>query len=119
MNFKSFLSLNFLGRLLLSAMFINAIPGKISNFGSQVQYIVSRGIPEPISILLLIAAIILLLTGSILLIFTKKIKIACSILLIFLIPTTIIFHLIPFQLYAFVRNLSLIGALLVTLDKSN
>ena len=47
MDFKQFYSLNFLGRLLLSAIFINAIPGKISNFSAQAQYITSRGFPEP------------------------------------------------------------------------
>ena len=37
MDLKRFYSLNFLGKLLLSAIFVNAIPGKITNFGSQTQ----------------------------------------------------------------------------------
>ena len=119
MDWKKFYSLNFLGRFLLSAIFVNAIPGKITNFGSQTQYIVSRGFPESISIILLIAAIIILIIGSVLLIFSDRTKLACSLLLIFLIPTTIIFHLVPFQLMALARNLSLIGGLIVAMDKSN
>ena len=119
MNFKKFYSLNFLAKLLLSAIFVNAIPGKITNFGSQAQYITSRGFPEPLSNLLLIAAIALLISGSILLIFSNKTKLGCSLLLIFLVPTTIIFHLVPFQLMAIARNLSLIGGLLIAIDKTN
>jgi len=119
MDLKRFYSLNFLGKLLLSAIFVNAIPGKITNFESQVQYIVSRGIPESISILLLIAAIVLLISGSSLLIFSDKTRLGCSLLLIFLVPTTIIFHLVPFQFMAIARNLSIIGGLLVAMDKSS
>ncbi|WP_288261601.1 DoxX family protein [uncultured Prochlorococcus sp.] len=119
MNFQKFYSFNFLAKLLLSAIFVNAIPGKITNFGSQAQYISSRGFPEPLSNLLLIAAIALLISGSILLIFSNKTKLACSLLLIFLVPTTIIFHLVPFQLMAITRNLSLIGGLLIAIEKTN
>ena len=119
MNFKRFYSLDFLAKILLSAIFVNAIPGKIANFGSQAEYITSRGFPEPLSNLLLIAAIALLISGSILLIFSNKTKLACSLLLIFLVPTTIIFHLVPFQLVAIARNLSLIGGLLIAIDKTN
>ena len=118
MDFKKFISLNFLGRLFLSAIFINAIPGKITNFTAQAEYITSRGFPEPVSIVMMVVAIALLLSGAILLIFTERIKLACSLLLIFLIPATIIFHLVPFQLAAVARNLSVIGGLLVAIDKS-
>ena len=119
MNLKSFYSLNFLGRLFLSAIFVNAIPGKITNFSTQVNYIVSKGFPDPIASILLFLAIIILISGSILLIFTNKIKLGSSLLLIFLIPTTFIFHMIPFDIFPVVRNLSLIGGLLLALDKSN
>ena len=119
MDLKRFYSLNFLGKLLLSAIFVNAIPGKITNFGSQVQFIVSRGFPESLAVVMLIAAIILLISGSVLLIFSERTKLACSLLLIFLVPTTIIFHLVPFQFIAITRNLSLIGGLLIAIDKSS
>ena len=119
MNFKRFYSLNFLAKLLLSAIFVNAIPSKITEFGNQAQYITSRGFPEPLSNLLLVAAIALLISGSILLIFSNKTKLACSLLLIFLVPTTIIFHLVPIQLMAIARNLSLIGGLLIAIDQKN
>ena len=119
MNLKSFYSLNFLGRLFLSAIFVNAIPGKITNFSAQTDFIVSKGFPESIAAILLSLAILTLISGSILLIFTKKIKLGSSLLLVFLIPTTIIFHLVPFDIFPVVRNLSFIGGLLLALDKSN
>ncbi len=68
---------------------------------------------------MLIGAIALLVSGSTLLIFSNKTKFACSLLLIFLVPTTIIFHLVPLQVMALVRNLSLIGGLLLAIDKTN
>ena len=40
-------------------------------------------------------------------------------LLIFLIPTTIIFHLVPFQFLPIARNLSLVGGLLIAIDRSS
>ena len=118
MDLKRFYSLNFLGRLLLSAIFINAIPSKITSFSSQAQYITNRGFPEPVSTLMMAAAIALLIGGSVLLIFTEKVKLACSLLLIFLVPATIIFHLVPFQIIAVVRNLSIMGGLLIAIEKS-
>ena len=68
---------------------------------------------------MLVAAIILLISGSILLIFSERTKLACTLLLIFLVPTTIIFHLVPFQLLAVARNLSLVGGLLIAIEQSN
>ena len=119
MDLKKFCSLNFLSKLLFSAIFVSAIPGKITNFGSQSQYIVSKGFPEPLSNVMIFAAIILLISGSLLLIFSERIKLACSLLLIFLVPTTIIFHLVPFEFGYVARNLSLIGGLLIAIDKSS
>ena len=48
-----------------------------------------------------------------------KIKLAFLLLLIFLVPTMIIFHSVPLQLMAIARNLSLIGGLLIAIDKTN
>ena len=119
MELKRFYSLDFLCKLLLSTIFVNVIPGKIINFGSQAQYITNRGFPAPLSNIMLFLAIILLVSGSVLLIFSEKTKLACTLLLIFVVPTTIIFHLVPFQFMAITRNLSLIGGLLIAIDKTN
>ena len=105
--------LDFISRAAISAIFISAIPGKINNFEKTVEYISSKGIPEPISSILLVGAIICLIFGSGFFIFGKNQKIGSAFLLLFLIPTTIIFHLFPFHQRAVFTNLGLIGGLII------
>ena len=105
--------LDFFSRISISAIFISAIPGKINDFESTVEYISSKGIPEPISSILLLEAIICLILGSGFFIFGKNQKIGSVFLLLFLIPTTIIFHLSPFHQRAVFINLGLIGGLTI------
>ena len=109
---KSFL--DFFSRVSISAIFISAIPGKITGFERTVDYINSKGIPEPISSVLLIGAIICLILGSAFFIFGENQKIGSIFLLLFLIPTTIIFHVFPFHQRAVFMNLGLIGGLIIT-----
>ena len=111
-NFKSFL--DFFSRLSISAIFISAIPGKINGFERTVEYISSKGIPEPISSILLVGAIICLILGSGFFIFGENQKIGSVFLLLFLIPTTIIFHVFPFHQRAVFMNLGLIGGLIIS-----
>ena len=108
---KSFL--DFFSRVLISAIFISAIPGKITGFERTVDYINSKGIPEPISSVLLIGAIICLILGSAFFIFGENQKFGSVFLLLFLIPTTIIFHGFPFHQRAVFMNLGLIGGLII------
>ena len=110
-NIKSFL--DFFSRVLISAIFISAIPGKINDFGRTVDYISSKGIPETISSILLVGAITCLILGSGFFIFGEKQKIGSVFLLLFLIPTTIIFHLFPFHQRAVFINLGLTGGLII------
>tara|TARA_B100000614_G_scaffold235375_1_gene232070 strand:- start:309 stop:689 length:381 start_codon:yes stop_codon:yes gene_type:complete len=109
---KSFL--DFFSRLAISAIFISAIPGKINDFEKTVEYISSKGIPEPISSILLVGAIICLIFGSGFFIFGENQKIGSVFLLLFIIPTTIIFHVFPFHQRAVLMNLGLIGGLVIT-----
>ena len=111
-SIKSFL--DFLSRVSISAIFISAIPGKINGFERTVEYISSKGIPEPIASILLVGAIICLILGSGFFIFGENQKIGSIFLLIFLIPTTIIFHVFPFHLRAVLMNLGLMGGLIIT-----
>ena len=106
--------LDFFSRLAISAIFISAIPSKINDFERTVEYISSKGIPEPISSILLVGAIICLILGSGFFIFGENQKIGSVFLLIFLIPTTIIFHLFPFHQRAVSINLGLIGGLIIS-----
>ena len=110
-SIKSFL--DFFSRVSISAIFISAIPGKINHFERTVEYISTQGIPEPISSILLVGAIICLILGSGFFIFGEKQKIGAVFLLLFLIPTTIIFHVFPFHQRAVFMNLGLIGGLLL------
>ena len=106
--------LDFLSRLAISAIFISAIPGKINGFNKTVEYISSKGIPDPISSILLVGAIICLILGSGFFIFGENQKIGSVFLLLFLIPTTIIFHVFPFHQRAVFINLGFIGGLIIT-----
>ena len=109
---KSFL--DFFTRLLISAIFISDIPGKIYGFERTVEYISSKGIPDAISSILLVGAIICLILGSGFFIFGENQKIGSVFLLLFLIPTTIIFHVFPFHQRAVLMNLGLIGGIIIS-----
>ena len=109
---KSFL--DFFSRVAISSIFISAIPGKINGFERTVEYITSKGIPDPIASVLLVGAIICLILGSGFFIFGENQKIGSVFLLLFLIPTTIIFHVFPFHQRAVLMNLGLIGGLIIT-----
>ena len=109
---KSFF--DFFSRVAISAIFISAIPDKINYFESQVEYISSKGIPHPFSSILLVGAIICLILGSGFFIFGKDQKIGSVFLLLFLIPTTIIFHVFPFHQRAVLMNLGLMGGLIMS-----
>ena len=105
---------DFFARVAISSIFISAIPGKITGFTKTVEYISSKGIPDPIASILLVGAIICLTLGSGFFIFGGNQKIGSAFLLLFLIPTTIIFHVFPFHQRAVLMNLGLIGGLLIT-----
>ena len=119
MNFEQIR--NLISRILISAIFIYAIPGKILNFEKTIDLIVNRNIPSTLATFLLISAIICLIFGSILFISGFKQKLGVYLLLIFIVPTTFIFHIYPFQLKAVLMNSALIGGLLLGLNqvKSN
>ena len=105
---------DFFARVAISSIFISAIPGKITGFGKTAEYVSSKGIPDPIASILLVGAIICLTLGSGFFIFGGNQKIGSAFLLLFLIPTTIIFHIFPFHQRAVLMNLGLIGGLLIT-----
>ena len=110
---KSFL--DFFSRVAITAIFISAIPSKINGFDKTVEYISSKGIPYSIASILLVGAIICLILGSGFFIFGENQKIGSVFLLLFLIPTTIIFHLFPFHQRAVLMNLGLIGGLIIAM----
>ena len=114
MNFEQ--TRNLIGRILISAIFIYAIPGKIINFERTVEVISNKNIPPTLSSFLLVLAIICLIFGSILFISGFKQKLGAYLLLTFIVPTTFIFHFFPFQIKAVLMNTALIGGLLLGLN---
>ena len=114
MNFEQ--TKDLIGRILISAIFIYAIPGKIINFERTVEVISNKNIPPTLATFLLVSAIICLIFGSILFITGFKQKLGAYLLLIFIVPTTFIFHFFPFQIKAVLMNFALIGGLLLGLN---
>ena len=125
MNFKRIYSLNFLGRLLISAIFVNSVLFKLIKFDISAGYLSDQGIPLFLSEILVFTAIPVLLLGLFFLIFTKNIKLGSSLLLTFLIPTTVIFHIVNYSdpnnggLDHLLSNLGLIGGLFLAINKSD
>ena len=113
-NLKNFLDI--MARTFISSIFINALPTKIFSFQRNVDYISSTGIPEFLSPFFLICAILLILIGTFLFVFRKKSNLGPLLLLIFLIPTTLIFHVFAFpHMGGVTRNLVIIGGLIIAL----
>ena len=110
--------LDWLGRVLMAALFVKAVPGKITDFSGTTDLIASKGIAEPLAGNLLASAIICLIIGSIVFVFGSNTRLGASLLLVFLVPTTLIFHTFPVD-GSFFMNLALIGALLLMLTRSS
>ncbi|MGB4699736.1 MAG: DoxX family protein [Parasynechococcus sp.] len=102
----------------MAALFVNALPGKMGNFSGTALFIASKGIPEPLASALLIGAIVVLIVGSVFLVFGSNTILGASLLLIFLVPTTLIFHTNPLELPQLFSNLAVIGALILAITRS-
>ena len=114
MNFEQ--TKNLIGRILISAIFIYAIPGKIINFERTVEVISNKNIAPSLAQFFLLSAIICLIFGSILFISGFKQNLGVYLLLIFILPTTFIFHFFPFQAKAVLMNAGLVGGLILGLN---
>ena len=106
-----------IGRIFLALIFLNSGIGKIGNFAGTAQYMASQGMPY--TTFFLVAAIFCELVGSITIILGCFTRFGTLLLLIFLIPTTLIFHTHfgdPMQKIHFMKNVSMYGGLLVLLS---
>lgn len=101
------------GRICLALIFLNAGVRHLLGFSSFVQTIASKGLPLPS--VLAVGAIAFLLLGSLSLILGYQSKIGALLLILFLIPTTLFFHPIASDLTGFLKNLALIGGLLMVM----
>ena len=111
-------ALDVLGRICIAALFVNALPGKLSNFSETASFIASKGIPSSLASALLVGAIVVLIFGSVLLVFGSNTILGASLLLLFLVPTTLIFHTNPLDLPHLFTNLAVIGALILAITRS-
>ena len=104
--------LDFLGRVLISALFfLNGI-FKINNYDGTVGWMESFGVPG----ILIIPAIILEMAGPVLIIIGYKTKLAAGLLSLFCITTAFIFHndfANQMQLTSFLKNIALAGGFLI------
>ena len=110
--------LNRIARVLLCLVFLNAVLGKLMGFGAVAGMIAAKGLP--LAPLLLVAAMALMAVGSALVISGWKARLGVVLLLVFLVPTTLIFHsdvadnLQRIQLF---KNLAIMGGLLLVIDR--
>jgi putative oxidoreductase len=105
------------GRILAVLIFLQSGMGKVENFQGTAQLMASHGI-APYTNFFLVGAIFCELVGSVTLILGYYARFGALVLLVFLIPTTLIFHTNfgdQIQMIMFWKNVSMFGGLLVLL----
>ncbi len=112
--------LNRIARVLLCLVFIQAVIGKLTGFAAVAGMIAAKGLP--LAPVLLVAAMALMAVGSALVISGWKARLGVVLLLMFLVPTTLLFHgdvsstEERIQLF---KNLAIIGGLLLVADQDS
>ena len=103
-------------RICLCIIFINSGIGKIFGFSGTAEMMAGQGLPIPE--VLLIFTIAFQLLGGLYLLLGYKVKIGSTLLILFLIPATLVFHNPignPDELNSFLKNIGLIGGLLMVI----
>ncbi|HEX9913213.1 MAG TPA: DoxX family protein [candidate division Zixibacteria bacterium] len=103
-----------IARILLCAIFIQSGVGKIVDPSGTQQYMAAYGMP--LTSLFLLGAIFCEIFGSLSILLGFKARLGASLLVIFMIPTTLIFHTKltdQVQMIMFMKNLAIIGGLLM------
>ena len=112
--------LNRIARVLLYLVFIQAVIGKLTGFAAVAGMIAAKGLP--LAPVLLVAAVALMAVGSALVISGWKARLGVVLLLMFLVPTTLLFHgdvadrMERIQLF---KNLAIMGGLLLVVDQDS
>ena len=110
--------LNRIARVLLCLVFIHALIGKITGFAGPAAAIAAKGLP--LAPVLRVAAIGLMAGGSALVISGWRSRLGAVLLLVFLVPTTLLFHgdvADAAERIQLLKNLSIGGGLLLVLDQ--
>jgi putative oxidoreductase len=110
--------LNRIARVLLCLVFLHAVIGKVTGFDRVAGAIAAKGLP--LSPVLLVAAMALMAVGSVLVISGRKARLGAIQLLVFLVPTTLLFHgdvSDAQERIQLLKNLSIMGGLLLVIDR--
>ena len=100
-------------RICLSLIFLKAGISHIFGYGGTVEMMAGQGLPIPD--LLLIFTIIFQILGGLSLLLGYKVKIGSILLILFLIPATLAFHNPTTDINGFLKNIGLIGGLLMVI----
>lgn len=103
-------------RVFLSVIFIRSGISKILGFAGTQQFMASAGIPSGLTGILLVGAILAEVLGGLSVLLGFKARWGAIALVLFLIPTTLIFHTNfadDSQVGAFLKNLAIMGGLLM------
>ena len=103
-------------RIFLSVIFLRSGIGKILDFGGTQQQIAGIGMQLALAGLLAVGSIIFELAGALSVLLGYKARWGAIALIIFLVPTTLIFHTNfaqEMQVIQFLKNLGLVGGLLM------
>ena len=98
-----------LGRLLLAVFFVSEAVDKIRRFKEWTAFIAEAGMPFPAAEMVLV--ITLLVLGSASLITGWQVRVGAILLIVFLVPTALLFE----SSGSAVKSVSLLGALLLVL----
>lgn len=112
MNLQKYIPL--IARAFLAAIFLKAAVSNSLGFAGVAEMMSQRGLPAPA--LLLAGNIFCTLVGGISILLGFKARWGAILLILFLIPTTFVFHnpvADPKELNSFLKNFGLIGAMLL------
>jgi len=112
--------LNRIARVLLCLVFINAVIGKLASFTDTAGAIAAKGLPMASA--LVVASMLLMAAGSALVISGWRSRLGAALLLIFLIPTTLLFHGNAgdaAERIQLLKNLSIMAGLLFVIEQNN
>ncbi len=107
-----------IARVLLCLVFVHAVIGKLMGFAGTTAMMAGRGLP--LAPLLLVSAMVLMAVGSALVITGWRQGLGAILLLLFLIPTTLIFHTDLSdggERIALFKNLAIMGGLLLVVSR--
>lgn len=112
--------LNRIARVLLCLVFIIAVIGKLAGFTDTAGAIAAKGLPMASA--LVVASMLLMAAGSALVICGWRSRLGAALLLIFLIPTTLLFHGNAgdaAERIQLLKNLSIMAGLLFVIEQNN